>query len=87
MYVILCAKCAAAIGNPTVTTPATPPPSYTYKPNHCQVGYANLGPGNNRNLGVLTTIRVNKAEDHTVLRITWEVSDNVIYNIDVTYCM
>ncbi|XP_065896073.1 uncharacterized protein [Dysidea avara] len=70
--------------NPTVTTPATPPPSYTYKPNHCQVGYANLGPGNNRNLGVLTTIRVNKAEDHTVLRITWE--SNIINRRCVRCC-
>jgi len=71
--VMFTVKLYATIGNPTVPEPATPPPSYSYEPNHCQVAYANLSVNRERNLGVLATIKFNKVEDHTVLRITWEV--------------
>ena len=63
------------IGNAEVPETAVQPPSYVYEPNHCQVAYANLSRNRERNLGVLTTILFNKTDDHTVLRITWEVSD------------
>ena len=60
-------------GNPDVPDQSTAPPSYVYVPNHCQVVFANLSFNRERNLGVLTAINFNKLDDHTVLRITWEV--------------
>lgn len=61
------------IGNANVPDASTAPPSYVYKPNHCQVVFENLSFNRERNLGVLTAVKFNKMDDHTVLRITWEV--------------
>jgi len=63
------------IGNPQAPETVIQPPSYVYTPNHCQVAYANLSTNRERNLGVLRTILFNKTDDHTIMRITWEVSD------------
>ena len=60
-------------GNPDIPDESNAPPSYVYQPNHCQAVYANLSFNRERNLGVLTAINFNKLDDHTVLRITWEV--------------
>ena len=60
-------------GNPEVPDDSSVPPSYVYTPNHCQAVYANLSVNQERNLGVLTAVNFNKIDDHTVLRITWEV--------------
>ena len=76
---LLCCHTAVTVyannytGNPDVPDQSLPPPSYVYMPNHCQVVFANLSFNRERNLGVLTAINFNKLDDHTVLRITWEV--------------
>ena len=69
-YLTLIYNCT---GNPDIPDESNVPPSYVYQPNHCQVVYANLSFNRERNLGVLTAINFNKVDDHTVLRITWEV--------------
>jgi len=75
-------------GNPDVPDVSTAPPSYMYTPNHCQVVFANLSTNRERNLGVLTAITFNKVEEHTILRITFEVGRScvVLGGVPVSRC-